>query len=64
MPSLQQAGSALTGYPKVRIAGQLIEQAIRAKWFSAVALVQSQQKAKRDLNLMATMKRLDKSCLL
>jgi DNA replication protein DnaC len=38
----------------------LIEQNIRVKWFSAVALVQCLQQAKRDLNLMAAMTRLDK----
>jgi DNA replication protein DnaC len=42
------------------IAGQLIEQAVRVKWFSAVALVQSLQQAKRDLDLMTVMTRLDK----
>ncbi|MDP2180268.1 IS21-like element helper ATPase IstB [Methylicorpusculum sp.] len=42
------------------IAGQLIEQAVRVKWFSAVALVQSLQQAKRDLDLMTAMTRLDK----
>ena len=42
------------------IAGQLIEQTVRVKWFSAVALVQSLQQAKRDLDLMTAMTRLDK----
>jgi DNA replication protein DnaC len=42
------------------IAGQLIEQAMRVKWFSAMALVQSLQQAKRDLDLMTAMTRLDK----
>jgi DNA replication protein DnaC len=42
------------------IAGQLIEQNVRVKWFSAVALVQSLQQAKRDLDLMTAMTRLDK----
>lgn len=42
------------------LAGQLIEQGVRVKWFSAVALVQSLQQAKRDLDLMTTMTRLDK----
>jgi DNA replication protein DnaC len=42
------------------IAHQLIEQAIRVKWFSAMALVQSLQQAKRDLELMTAMTRLDK----
>jgi DNA replication protein DnaC len=42
------------------IAYQLIEQNIRVKWFSAVALVQSLQQAKRDLELMTAMTRLDK----
>ena len=39
---------------------QLIEQNVRVKWFSAVALVQSLQQAKRDLELMTAMTRLDK----
>jgi DNA replication protein DnaC len=34
------------------LASQLIEQNVRVKWFSAVALVQSLQQAKRDLDLM------------
>jgi DNA replication protein DnaC len=42
------------------LAYQLIEQNVRVKWFSAVALVQSLQKAKRDLDLMIAMTRLDK----
>jgi DNA replication protein DnaC len=42
------------------IAYHLIEQNIRVKWFSAIALVQSLQLAKRDLDLMAAMTRLDK----
>ena len=42
------------------IAYQLIEQNVRVKWFSAVALVQSLQQAKRDLLLMTAMTRLDK----
>jgi DNA replication protein DnaC len=42
------------------IACHLIEQNVRVKWFSAVALVQSLQQEKRDLNLMAAMTRLDK----
>ncbi len=42
------------------IAYQLIEQNIRVKWFSALALVQSLQQAKRDLELMTAMTRLDK----
>lgn len=42
------------------IASQLIEQNVRVKWFSAVALVQSLQQAKRDLDLMTAMTRLDK----
>ncbi|MDO8939975.1 MAG: IS21-like element helper ATPase IstB [Methylicorpusculum sp.] len=42
------------------IAGQLIDQNVRVKWFSAVALVQSLQQAKRDLDLMTAMTRLDK----
>lgn len=39
---------------------QLIEKNIRAKWFSALTLVQNLQQAKRDLNLMTAMTRLDK----
>lgn len=42
------------------LAYQLIEQNVRVKWFSAVALVQSLQQAKRDLLLMTAMTRLDK----
>jgi DNA replication protein DnaC len=42
------------------IAYQLIEQNVRVKWFSAVALVQSLQQAKRDLELMTAMTKLDK----
>jgi DNA replication protein DnaC len=42
------------------IAYQLIERNIRVKWFSAIALVQSLQQAKRDLELMTAMTRLDK----
>jgi DNA replication protein DnaC len=42
------------------IASQLIEQNVRVKWFSALALVQSLQQAKRDLDLMSAMTRLDK----
>jgi DNA replication protein DnaC len=42
------------------IAYQLIEQNVRVKWFSAVALVQCLQQAKRDLALMTVMTRLDK----
>lgn len=42
------------------LASQLIEQNVRVKWFSAVALVQSLQQAKRDLDLMTAMTRLDK----
>jgi DNA replication protein DnaC len=42
------------------LAYQLIEQNVRVKWFSAVALVQSLQQAKRDLVLMTAMTRLDK----
>lgn len=41
------------------LAYQLIEQNVRVKWFSAVALVQSLQQAKRDLVLMTAMTRLD-----
>lgn len=42
------------------IAGQLIEQNVRVKWFSAMALVQTLQLARRDLDLMTAMTRLDK----
>jgi DNA replication protein DnaC len=42
------------------LAAQLIEQKVRVKWLSAVTLVQSLQQAKRDLNLMTAMSRLDK----
>jgi DNA replication protein DnaC len=42
------------------LAAHLIEQKVRVKWFSAVALVQSLQQAKRDLDLMTAMTRLDK----
>ncbi len=38
----------------------LIEQGIRVKWFKATHLVQSLQQAKRDLDLMTAMTRLDK----
>ncbi len=41
-------------------ANQLIEREVRVKWFSATALVQSLQKAKRNLDLMTAMTRLDK----
>jgi len=37
------------------LACQLIEKNVRVKWFSAVALVQSLQQAKRDLDLMTAM---------
>jgi DNA replication protein DnaC len=64
----QRAGNVLligsSGVGKSHIAaalaGQLIEQGVRVKWFSAVALVQTLQQAKRDLDLMTTMTRLDK----
>lgn len=39
---------------------QLIEQGVRCKLFPAIALVQLLQQAKRDLDLMAAMTRLDK----
>jgi DNA replication protein DnaC len=42
------------------IASRLIEQNVRVKWFSAMALVQSLQQAKRDLDLMAALTRPDK----
>ena len=53
------------GYGHIRyiaaaLACQLIEKTVRVKWFSAVALVQSLQQAKRDLDLMTAMTRLDK----
>ena len=38
----------------------LIEQGVRVKWFPATSLVQLLQQAKRDLDLMAVMSRLDK----
>jgi DNA replication protein DnaC len=63
-----QAGNVLligpSGVGKSHIAAaiayQLIEQNVRVKWCSAVALVQSLQQAKRDLDLMTAMTRLDK----
>jgi DNA replication protein DnaC len=42
------------------LASHLIEKSIRVKWLSAVVLVQSLQQAKRDLDLMTAMTRLDK----
>ena len=39
---------------------QLVEQGVRCKLFPAMALVQYLQQAKRDLDLMAAMTRLDK----
>lgn len=42
------------------LANQLIEREVRVKWFSATALVQNLQKAKRELDLMTVMTRLDK----
>jgi DNA replication protein DnaC len=38
----------------------LIEQGIRVKWLSAIALVQLLQQAKQELDLMSAMTRLDK----
>jgi len=38
----------------------LIEQSIRVKWLQATALVQMLQQAKRDLDLMCVMSKLDK----
>ena len=63
-----QAGNVLligpSGVGKSHIAAalahQLIEQNVRVKWFSATALVQSLQQAKRDLDLMTAMTRLNK----
>jgi DNA replication protein DnaC len=63
-----QAGNVLligpSGVGKSHIAAaiayQLIEQNVRVKWCSAVALVQNLQQAKRDLDLMTAMTRLDK----
>jgi len=63
-----QAGNVLligpSGVGKSHIAAaiayQLIERNVRVKWCSAVALVQSLQQAKRDLDLMTAMTRLDK----
>ena len=63
-----QAGNVLligpSGVGKSHIAAaiayQLIEQNVRVKWCSAVALVQSLQQAKRDLDLMTAMTRMDK----
>lgn len=64
----QRAGNVLligpSGVGKSHIAAaiahQLIEQNVRVKWCSAVALVQGLQQAKRDLDLMTAMTRLDK----
>lgn len=42
------------------LAHRLIEQGIRCKFFPAIALVQLLQQAKRDLDLMTVMTRLDK----
>ena len=42
------------------LAYQLIEQGVRCKLFPAIALVQLLQQAKRELDLMAAMTRLDK----
>lgn len=39
---------------------KLIEQGVRCKLFPAIALVQLLQQAKRDLDLMAAMTKLDK----
>lgn len=44
----------------VAIAHRLIEKNVRVQWYSAVELVQSLQKAKRDLDLMTAMTQLDK----
>jgi DNA replication protein DnaC len=42
------------------IAHRLIERNVRVQWFSAIELVQSLQKSKRDLDLMTAMTQLDK----
>lgn len=42
------------------LAHRLIEQGVRCKLFPAIALVQQLQQAKRDLDLMTAMTRLDK----
>ncbi len=42
------------------LAVHLIEQGIRAKWMAATALVQMLQQAKKELELMTVMSRLDK----
>jgi DNA replication protein DnaC len=65
---VQHAGNVLligpSGVGKTHIAAaiayQLIEKNVRVKWFSAMALVQSLQQSKRDLDLMSAMTRLDK----
>ncbi len=64
----QRAGNVLligpSGVGKSHIAAaiahQLIERNVRVKWCSAAALVQGLQQAKRDLDLMTAMTRLDK----
>lgn len=42
------------------LALQLIERGVRAKWITATALVQHLQQAKKELDLMSAMTRLDK----
>lgn len=42
------------------LALHLIEQGVRAKWLSATALLQHLQQAKKELDLMTAMSRLDK----
>lgn len=42
------------------LGAQLIEKGIRVKWMAATALVQLLQQAKKELELMTTMTRLDK----
>lgn len=67
-----QAGNVLligpSGVGKSHIAAalghNLIERGIRVKWFSAGELVQQLQKAKKDLDLMTYMTRLDKYTVL
>ena len=65
---VQQNGSVLligpSGVGKLHLAAaltlHLVEQGVRAKWMSATALVQHLQQAKKSLELMGAMTRLDK----